>query len=150
MNNIMKLTVFKIFLKMFAIVCLFQTGMAQSLQGSWAVDKIIYEKEIAEKKETITYNTIKEVQDRISFPKEIEFKDAQNMILRYFNITEEIKAEYSHNDNEITITSGPVGYTYLYSIKNNNLTLTSTYKWMNRQNEEVTEKWNFIMKEQSN
>ena len=141
-------------LGMITVVCLFLTNLqAQPLQGKWKVEKIIYEKEVENKNETITYNSIAEVKDRIRFPKEINVKDKQNIILHYPNSNEDIIAEYIIENEHIIITSVGVILQYQYNINNGLLSLTTKQNYKNRTPEgvieDITEKWTLILIKQT-
>jgi hypothetical protein len=144
----------KIILGIIAVAGLFLTNtQAQILQGRWVIDKITYEREADGKNETITYYSTEEVKDRIRFPQEIEIKEKQNMILRYFDIEDGLDAEYILEEDNIRILEGPIGHLYSYKMSEEIFTLQMqpfifTNKLSTGETIKITEQWSFTMKKQ--
>ena len=143
---------------MIITVCLLLAGIAVQAAdalplGRWEIAQVTYEKITDGNLQTTVYNTIADAKDYIRFPQALEVKDAQTVMLRYFDMEEEFTAEYTLKGDLLEITQGPMGLSYLYSASAGSLILatqpfTFVTKLSTGDKESITEKWTFTLKNQ--
>ncbi len=118
--------------------------------GKWEVAQITLERNIGDKLETATYNTVVAVKDYIRFPQILEVIDAEKIALSYPEIKDIIMAEYTIDDNKLVITEGAVDLSYMFSLTDGNLVLTMENKYFRKQSagqiEQLTDNWIFTLK----
>ena len=116
-------------------------------EGRWIVQQVTVEKTVDGNTETTVYNAAKDVQSFYSCPKEFII-NRQNLTIRYLGDTEEI-AEYSLEDNRLTIFAAVAKLSYLYSASEGNLIFTTTRNYFNNlptgQVEQISEKWTIVL-----
>ena len=128
------------------------TAQADLPQGKWIVIQVTIEKNTDGDVQTAIYNTATEVQSFIPSFKELDIKNTQAIVLRYSDSREET-AEYILEGNQLTIMTAVAGKTFQYSTNGGNLTLTTTYNYVNNlptgYTEHITENWTITLKKQS-
>ena len=118
-------------------------------QGKWTVEQITIEKNVDGKIQLAVYNSAETIQSHIPCPNELEI-NGQNIVLRYSDEREE-SAEYTLESDQLTILIAVGNQTYKYEIKNDTLTLTANYQYVNndliaRKSEQISEKRVIILK----
>jgi len=103
------------------------TGNAQSLQGSWVVNKVTIEKIVNDVKEsTMVYNNVSEIRSRYDCPRKWEINKESIVLYPYRGPVQ--TATYKQQDNKIILNRITHTQTYEYKLSKNTLTLTTTYK----------------------
>ena len=121
--------------------------------GLWEVTQVVLENNAVGRAQDVRHNTSADVKDYVRFPQVIEVIDSKTILLQYEGIAEKRIAEYTIDGDRIAILEGPIGYTYQYSLNDDNLILTLEYQYANSrsnrsagQAEFITEKWSFTMR----
>ena len=119
-------------------------------QGRWTTEKVTVEKNTDGTIQTTEYGTAADVKSYIPCPQEWEV-NAQTIVLRYPNGREE-SAEYTLEDNRLTIFKTVATLTYQYDTSGENIILTAAYNYVNNlptgDTEHIGEKWIITLKRQ--
>ena len=134
------------------------------LQGSWDVVQLTIEKNSdgkvetvvvdASKKntdgkaETVAENTLRDVQSFLPCPQTWEFRESENVVLRFPDGSEETTS-YSVEDERFTIRFLGAIHQFRYVVDSNNLSLTITHTYqMNQPSGQlgaIKEKWMIVL-----
>ena len=116
-------------------------------QGRWEVKQVTVEKNTDGKIDTTVYNTAAEVESHILCVQEWKIT-ANNILLRYPNGIEET-VDNTLKDNILTVYAfDGIEYLYKCSVNGENLILTITLNYRNRDLEAVVEKRTIILNQQ--
>jgi len=135
------------------LVCLLITSItAQATdtlpQGRWKVTQVTIEKNIDGNLQTAVYNTATAVESYVRCPKEWEINE-QTIIQRYPNGREEASILYYVEGDLLTVRT-TYEQQYQFSISGENLTLITTYNYVNNlptgHTERISEKWTVVFK----
>ena len=121
-------------------------------QGQWEVMQVTIEKNTDGNVQTAVYNTAADVKSHILCPQEWEI-NAETIVIRYPNGWEETSLSYIADDNQLIMqTADGAIPPYQYNTNGGNLTLITTYNYVNNlptgNTERISEKWIIILKKQ--
>jgi hypothetical protein len=126
-----------------ATACLIVQSADVLPQGKWVVTQITSEKNIDGKVQTTNYNSSARFISHIPCPQELEIND-KGILLRHHHGFEEF-AEYTLDGDQLTIDLPAGTQKYKCEIKDDTLTLTANYKYVNndlvaKKSEQISEK----------